>query len=95
MSVATGYMRNLQLAEDVLQDSLVKTALNAASFKRGTNGYAWLCAIVRNTALNTIKSENRRRGEDIDSFFDLSDGIDNFQNIENANAVQNALKSLP
>ena len=95
LSVAMGYTRNLQLAEDVLQDSLVKAVINSAGFRRGTNGYAWLCTIVRNTALNAIKSEGRRRGEDVSSFFDLSDGIDNFSCIENASAVQAALKSLP
>jgi len=95
LSVAIGYARDLHLAEDVLQDSLLKVVQHSAQFKRGTNGYAWLCTIVRNTALNAVKAERRRRCEDITSFFSLSDDVDHFAGLHNASAVERALKSLP
>ena len=76
LSVAMGFTRDLYAAQDVLHDSFIKVARYAHQFRRGTNGYAWLCKIVRNTAINKIKSENLRRGIDIDSFFSLSDGQD-------------------
>jgi len=94
LSVAAGYVRSRAMAEDVLQDSLVKAVKNSAQFREGSNGYAWLCTIVRNTALNSIKSEGRRRCEDITSFFGLSEGIDNFSRIDNRAAVEYALLSL-
>lgn len=69
LSVAQGIMRNRQNAEDVLHDSFIKIVRCANQFNRGTNGYAWLCKIVKNTALNKLKSENLRRAENIDDMF--------------------------
>lgn len=94
LSVAMGIMRNINTAQDVLHDSFIKIARCANQFKRGSNGYAWLCKIVRNTALNKIKSENLRRGEDIDSFFNLTDGTDMAEKADTVIAVEAAMKTL-
>ncbi len=94
LSVAMGFTRDLYAAQDVLHDSFIKVARYAHQFRRGTNGYAWLCKIVRNTAINKIKSENLRRGIDIDSFFSLSDGQDMAEKSDTAAAVEAALKAL-
>ncbi|MDR3319157.1 MAG: sigma-70 family RNA polymerase sigma factor [Clostridiales bacterium] len=94
LSVAMGYTRNLFLAEDVLQDSFISIARHCHQFKKGTNGYAWLCTVVRNTALNALKYEGRRQGADIDSFFALSDGVDRFGTFENSHLVEKAMRAL-
>lgn len=93
-SVAMGIMRDYQLAEDVLHDSFIKIANCAYQFKAGTNGYAWLCRIIRNTAINKIKNENIRRGLDIDSFFNIADGKNFEDRSESVIQVENAMKAL-
>lgn len=80
LSVAQGLMRNKYNAEDVLHDSLIKIVRYAKQYNRNTNGYAWLCKIVKNTALNKLKSERLRRAEDIDDIFGLTDGKDFYNN---------------
>jgi len=94
LSVAMGLTRELQTAQDVLHDSFIKIVKCAYQFKSGTNGYAWLCKIVRNTALNKIKSENIRRGFDIDSFFNITDGQDMSENSDTVILVESAMKTL-
>ncbi len=77
-----------------MHDSFIKIARCAYQFKRGSNGYAWLCKIVRNTALNKIKRENLRRGADIDSFFNITDGMDMAAKTDTVVTVEAAIKTL-
>jgi len=93
LSVAIGITRDIHLAEDVLSESFIKLVRHAHQFAGG-NGYAWLCTIVKNTALNLIKSENKKRGTDIDGIFSLSDGRDMARISTDALAVEEALKRL-
>lgn len=93
LSVAMGVTRNLELAKDCVQDSFVKVVRSCGSFNGG-NGYAWLCTIVRNTALNLLKAQNRSAGYDIDGFFNLADGTDVDEDATNKAAVNTALKQL-
>lgn len=72
LSVAVSVVKNRGLAEEVVQDSFVKILNNASTFKRNTNGYAWICKIVHNTALNALRREKRFAAENIDDFFNLS-----------------------
>lgn len=71
--VARGVVKDSFMAEDVVQDSFLKIVKNADKYKKGTNAYAWVCKIVRNTALNTLKATQNHPTEDIDEFFCLSD----------------------
>ena len=93
LSLAVGVTRSLPLAEDALSESFIKVVRHAHSFKGG-NGYAWLCTLVKNTALNMLKSERKKQGADIDSFFNLSDGRDFTKESHNAIMVEDALKRL-
>lgn len=76
LMVARGVVRDSFFAEDVVQDSFLKIVKNIGKYKKGTNAYAWVCKIVRNTALNALKSSLSHPTEDIDEFFYLSDGND-------------------
>ncbi|MCL2797512.1 MAG: RNA polymerase sigma factor [Firmicutes bacterium] len=93
LSVAMGITRDIHLAEDAVSESFIKLVRSAGQF-RGGNGYAWLCTIVRNTALNILKSRNLRREADIDGFFSLSGGLDFTKGSETAVMVEDALKKL-
>jgi len=93
-SVALGLMRNRQNAEDVLHDSLIRIVRYAKTFNKGTNGYAWACKIVKNTALNKIKSEGYRQGQNIDCFFHLSSGGDLYEERGRALDIKSAMQNL-
>lgn len=94
LSVALSVVGNRTLAEDVVQESFVKVVQNARAFKRGTNGYAWLCKIVQNTALNTLRSERRRQTENIDDFFDIACSENVSENCLSALAVKKGFSVL-
>lgn len=60
LSVALAIVKNRQSAEDIVQDSFVTILKKAKTFKPDTNGYAWICKIVHNTAINSLRKERRR-----------------------------------
>ena len=51
--------RNPSLAEDMMQETLVKAWANRGSFARGTNMRAWLYRILRNTYFNHLRQRRR------------------------------------
>lgn len=73
LSVARQVLHSRPAAEDAVQDSFIKILEKSGRFKPNTNGYAWICKIVYNTALNAKKRE--RITTDVDACFDLSDGV--------------------
>lgn len=74
--IAKGITNDNFLAEDVVQDSLLKIVQNANSYKKNSNAYAWICKITKNTALNTVKTMNNNPTIDIDEFASISDDSD-------------------
>lgn len=51
--------RNPSLAEDMMQETLVKAWSSRSSFARGTNMRAWLYRILRNTYFNHLRQRRR------------------------------------
>ena len=94
LSVALSVVRNRALAEDVVQDSFLRILSKAASFRKDTNGYAWICKIVHNTALNALRRERRFRALNYDDLPFLSDDCPTEDNLVAAAAVQQAIKEL-
>lgn len=92
--VARGVVKDACLAEDVVQESFLKIVKNVGRYKAGTNAYSWVCKIVRNTALNALKSSQNRPTEDIDDFFGLSDGTDLEERTTTQLLVEKLLDSL-
>lgn len=58
-------------AEDVLHDSFIKIARFAHKYKRD-NPYGWLMKIVRNTALDYVRSQSIRAEVSTEVMFNLS-----------------------
>lgn len=94
LSIAMGIVKNRQLAEEIVQDAFLIIAKKAGQFKFKNNGYGWICTIVRNTALNTLKSEKRRMGVNIDSFYNLSDNYNLLCEAEITDEIERALMNL-
>lgn len=66
--VARNIVGDAATAEDVVQSSFVLIVKNISRYKKGTNGYGWICKIVRNTALNALCSAKRHPTENIGEF---------------------------
>ncbi len=94
LSVALSVVKNRALAEEVVQDSFVKIVQNAKNFSTDTNGYAWICKIVQNVALNTLRKEKRFRRENIDDFFDIADCLNVAEQSAAAVTLQMAMSVL-
>lgn len=94
LSIARSVVRDLALAEDVVQDSFIKIVTGAGGFKPNTNGYAWICKIVHNTALSALRREKPGTTVDIDAFFDLTDGTDISEKASAAADVKRAMAAL-
>lgn len=73
LSVALSVVGERSEAEDVLQDSFLTIVQKADKFRYYQNAYGWVCTIVRNTALDYVRRRSRRRCENIDDAFYLSD----------------------
>lgn len=58
-SLAYAILLNHYDAEDVLQETLYEIVRCANTYEKGTNARAWILAITRNLALNTVRSNKR------------------------------------
>jgi len=54
------YCKDYQLAEDMMQNSYIKLRTTISMYKAGSNAFAWLYTIAKNTTINEI---NRRKKE--------------------------------
>lgn len=93
-AVALSFVKNRMLAEDVVQESFVKVVKYAKKFLPETNGYAWICKIVQNTALNLLRKEKRFKTENIESFFDISDSFNLAEQTTAAVTLNKAMSAL-
>ena len=59
---------SMHLADDLVQDTLVKAWSNAGSFTQGTNIRAWLFTILRNTYYSLYRKRGREV-QDTDGFY--------------------------
>ena len=76
LSIARSIVKNRFTAEEVVQDSFLRIVHSAYQFRSNTNGYAWICKITQNIAINALKRESRNQTENIDDFFHLSSDDD-------------------
>lgn len=53
------YLKNFADTEDAMQTVYLKVKKSAASFKKGTNGRAWILQIAKNHALDLLRKSGR------------------------------------
>jgi RNA polymerase sigma-70 factor, ECF subfamily len=68
---AISLCRNVDQAEDLVQDTLLRACANITSFTPGTNMLAWLCTILK----NRFYSEYHRRRRLFEAIDDHADSI--------------------
>ena len=83
-----------EFAEDVLHDSFIKIARFARRYKDGSNPYGWLMKIVRNTALDYVRSRKAHTEISTEDFFNLSSLDYSPERRENAIMLEQALAKL-
>jgi len=97
IAISTKYVKDLQLAEDIAQESFFKAYKSIDSFREESAFYTWLYRITANTAINYLSSKKRkselleadvsnREGESID-IFDIPGG-ESPEDILNANSLR-------
>ena len=59
--ISVGIVGDAGAAEDVLQDAAMVALRKLDQFRPGTSFQAWVGAIVRNVALNAVRTDRRRR----------------------------------
>lgn len=94
LSVAIGIVKNKQTAEDIVQESFVKIIKYINKYNVDTNAYAWICKIVRNTALNKLKSISKTKSLDIDEFHNISGSDDMVKSTEEKILVERLMLKL-
>ena len=94
LAIARGIVKDSFSAEDIVQESFLKIVQNINKYKIGTNGYSWVCMIVRNTALNTLKEKQSSQVEDIDEFFVISTDEDIKEETSTQLLVEKLMNSL-
>ena len=70
---AMKFVNNVEDANDLVQETLIKAIRYHALYKEGTNLRGWLYTIMRNTFINSYRRGNRRKQvvethEDLNSF---------------------------
>lgn len=78
--VALRMLGREQAAEDVLQEAFVSVWKSAAQYRSRVDGQeiqpmTWLIAIVRNKALDALRSRTRRRETELPEDADAADGL--------------------
>ena len=93
LAVAASYVGK-QFAEDVVHDSFIKIARFAKIYRQGTSPYGWIMRIVKNTALDLLKSQKRKKEVSEDEFFSLTSLDYSPEKRENAIMLEQAIAKL-
>tara|TARA_B100000700_G_scaffold319747_1_gene415576 strand:- start:3 stop:617 length:615 start_codon:yes stop_codon:yes gene_type:complete len=97
IAISIKYVKDVQLAEDIAQESFFKAYKSIGTFREESAFYTWLYRIAANTAINYLSSKKRKsellesevsnkEGEAIDAF-DLPGG-DSPEDILAANSLR-------
>jgi RNA polymerase sigma factor (sigma-70 family) len=73
MGVCLRYAGSRDEALDLLHEGFIKVFQNIARYRPGTALHAWMRTIMVNTCIDYYRRQARRRTEDIDSAYTLSD----------------------
>ena len=78
VSIAFKFVKEIQLAEDISQESFIKAYRSIDSFREESAFYTWLYRITANTAKNYLDSKGRRKESSI-SELSISENEDFFE----------------
>lgn len=94
MVVCLRYSNNREDALDILHDGFIKVFKNISKYKLGTSLSAWLKRLMINTAIDFYRKRVRRRTEDIDEVYDISNDDPSIISMLNAKDIIKCLNLL-
>lgn len=95
LALARSILCDPQLAEDAVQESILNVIRGIGKYEAGTNGYAWVCRIVRNTSINVLRSYGTRGICIGDGLSALSDDRDPIEEVTAKVTVEELMRALP
>ena len=90
-------VKDICVAEEIMQNTFVKIAVNRPAFRGRSTFKTWLFTIVRNSAVDWIKHRSRYSDQPIDECFSLADETDIEKTVlkdEQKIELHNAMKKL-
>ncbi len=72
LPVCLRYADDEDEALDILHDGFIKVFRNISKYKVGTSLKAWIKRVIVNTAIDLYRKKVRRRTEDIEKVYDIS-----------------------
>jgi len=98
LSYLTGYLRDRQLAEEVLQDVMLAAWNSAGRFRGDSKVRTWLLVIARNRAINTQRKRSPQLvplEDDLNSFSTDTGPLEKVVKNSEHQALRQALETLP
>lgn len=90
-------VNNICIAEEIMQNTFVKLAINQPRFKGKSSFKTWLYAIARNEAVDFMRKQSKLSDFNVDEAFSLSDEKDiekDYLKKEQQIELHNAIKKL-
>jgi len=88
-------------ADDVVQEACLRALRSAGTFRAGSDGRAWLLAIVRNASFDALRKGKARAMEELEENVPIPgdsetfDPSEIFRRAADAQRVRDAIQSLP
>ena len=76
LRIALRFTRNLEDAEDVVQEASLKALSHLESFRHHSRLDTWLYAIINNTAVNKFRSRSRHRELSLEDVLASNDNVE-------------------
>lgn len=94
LPVCLRYADDENEALDILHDGFIKVFRNISKYKVGTSMPAWIKRVIVNTAIDLYRKKVRRRTENIDKVYDVSNMDPDVVSALSAQEIINALHTI-
>lgn len=94
LPVCMRYAVHSEDARDILHEGFIKVFRNISKYKAGTNLSSWIKRIMVNTAIDMYRKNQKRRTEDLEQVYHVSNGEPGVHSEINAKEILHALNSL-
>lgn len=93
VSIALGYVRNIDDAQDLVQDAFIKAYRSLHRFEIGSSFYTWFYRIVVNVCIDHYRKNKKRRSVEYDETYTRKDALNQHPVVPNASDLQPHVRS--
>ena len=94
ISTAFKYVKDIQIAEDITQESLIKSFKSINSFREDSSFYTWVYRIAINLAKNFVSSSGYKKSRKSDSLDDTYFEISSQSSLESDILHDNSMQKI-